>query len=121
VITARPEKSTATHNDVDAHEIPVKPKRPEPDSNCADEVHVGVAAVGFVETNARTPSTATHSPVDGQETATKRFVPSMSPGVLHVGSAAVGFVEITTLPLLSTAAHNEVDGQETLASELGES
>ena len=118
-ITARSEKSTATHNTVDAHDTPVKPKAPEPVSSGPDEVHVGVAAVGFVDTKAWVWSTATHSAVEAHDTATNLLVPSMSEGALHVGVAAVGLLEMTTLPPASTAMQSAVDGQETLVSVIG--
>jgi hypothetical protein len=49
VITARPASSTATHSDVEGHEIA---KRPAP-STGAGTVHAGVEAPGSVEITAR--------------------------------------------------------------------
>jgi hypothetical protein len=67
-ITAFPKPSTATHNDVEAHETPERKFA----SMLAGGLQVGVAAVGSVEITAfPTLSTATHNDVEGHETPTK--------------------------------------------------
>lgn len=58
-------------------------------------LHVGVAAVGFVETTA-CPwlSTAMHNDVEAHETLLRAFA-STAAGAFQVGDAAVGSVETT--------------------------
>ena len=66
VITACPYASTATHNELDAHETPVRAFEP---SISIGALQVGCSAAGSVVITAfPPPSTATHNDVVGQET-----------------------------------------------------
>jgi hypothetical protein len=60
-------------------------------------------------------STATHSPVEKQETELIAVEPSIEL-TLQAPAPPVGLVEVTTLPALSTAAQKVVDEQETAAT-----
>jgi D-serine deaminase-like pyridoxal phosphate-dependent protein len=66
----------------------------------------------LLETNTSfAPSTATHSDVDGHETATSARAPSTC-AALQADAPLVGFVDVMTFPALSTATQNASEGQE---------
>jgi hypothetical protein len=74
-------------------------------------------------------STATHSDVDGHETAfSATGVHAAADGHatgaetsagVQVGEGAVGLVEISAVPVWSTPTHNDVDGQDTEVNPIG--
>jgi len=107
----RPEASNPTHDELDAHEIPII----ELEETWAT-VGSGRARLGFHATRSpRYPSTATHNSADGQDTPLYA-----SPGGMLLDNpprqddaAPVGSLELTTFPALSTATHNAGVGHET--------
>jgi hypothetical protein len=79
-----------------------------------DEVHVGLAAAGFVEVKTMSPRTPTQSDCDGHEIA-----PAPSPPrsvACQALALPVGVVDVHTMDPGEVAAQNEAEGQETSVS-----
>jgi hypothetical protein len=112
-VTARPDGSTTTHNDVVGQEMPDGMTL----SICTGPLHLGVAAPGSVEITASpSVSTATHRELDAHETALRCSLNGTgrlsTSATFQVGVAAVGLVDVNACPSRSTATHNEVVGHE---------
>ncbi|MCL4423846.1 MAG: hypothetical protein M1115_11960 [Actinobacteria bacterium] len=77
----------------------------------ADELQVGAEAKGFVVRYLFAPADATHSVVDGQDTASTNKNPAIL-STVQVGDGPIAFVVVMTSPAESLATHSVVDGQE---------
>ena len=112
-VSTSPNKSTATHNDDDAHDTSVRGS-PSPIFHWSRPRRL--AARRHVSTFPFS-STATHSEMDGQETAFKLglFTPVVSivTGADQAERPPVGLVDVSTFPAPSTATHDDFDGHDT--------
>jgi len=107
--TASPAQSTATHSELEAHEMPVSP----PGTGAL--LHARAPAVGRGEVI--TPPSkivAAQNPAEGQETPL--ITPSPTRASRQARAPAAGLLEVTSVPASPTATQLEDVAQETASS-----